>query len=310
MKDLFLGKWRKPRLRPRLPLRVSDSTFGALASLPGLVAVLLLIVVPLIIVVSISLFRYDILHPIRFCGLNNYLRLFTDRVFLLALKNTVVFSGGSTALTFIFGFILAWFLSRISRGSTVFRTLAILPWATPLIVSGFIWGWMFNPSYGVINAVLIKLGLISQPVDIFGNLNTAMIGVIIADAWTRIPFMTILTLAGLERIPQELYEAAEIDGADVFHKLRWITLPLVRGPVLTGLLITTVFSMRTIDAIFSMTHGGPGKATYVLGFYDLDNIYRYLNFGKAGAISVTLMLLCFLTAGIYAYFLLKEKPWE
>jgi multiple sugar transport system permease protein len=311
---LFLAERREPQPnRLRLPLkayRIPDSTFGALLSLPGLAMLLLWVGVPLVIVIWISFLRYDFMHPIRFYGLGNYLRLFRDRVFLLALKNTAIFSAGSTVLTFIVGFTCAWSLSRIGRGSAVFRTLVMLPWAVPLIVSGFIWGWMFNPSYGVINDILIKLGLISRPLDVFGNPDTAMIGVIIADAWTRIPFMTILTLAGLERIPRELYEAAKIDGADVFHELRRITLPLVRGPVLTGLLITTIFSMRSIDAIFSMTRGGPAKATYVLGLYNVDNIYRFLNFGRAGAISVMLMLFCFLTAGIYAYFLLKEQPWE
>lgn len=306
-----IGGPQSGRLRPPLRLhRIPDPAFGALLSLPGLTMLLLWVGVPLVIVVWLSFLRYDFVYPIRFYGLGNYTRLFRDRVFLLALKNTAVFSVGSTTLTFLVGFTCAWSLSRIRSGSSVFRTLVMLPWAVPLIVSGFIWGWMFNPSYGVINDILMKLGLISHPLDVFGNPDTAMIGVVIADAWTRIPFMTILTLAGLERIPRELYEAAKIDGADVFHELRRITLPLVRGPVLTGLLITTIFSMRSIDAIFSMTRGGPAKATYVLGLYNVDNIYRFLNFGRAGAISVTLMLLCFLIAGVYAYFLLKERPWE
>jgi len=185
----------------------------------------------------------------------------------------------------------------------------MLPWAVPLIVSGFIWGWMFNPTYGVINDILLRIGLIQKPLDFTANPAMAMLSVILADAWTRIPFLIILILAGLERIPLELYEAARIDGADVFHELRHISLPMVKGPLLTGLLITSVFSFRSIDAIFSMTHGGPAKATYVLGLYTVDNIYRFLNFGRAGAISVMLLIFCSLIASVYVYFLLKEEKW-
>ena len=303
------GEQSRERLLPLRLSYLSDSHFGALMSLPGLATLLLLVVIPLVMVFWVSFLRYDFMHPVKFYGLGNYIKLWSDRVFWLSLRNTIVFSGGSTILTAIFGFTMAWCLSRISRGSTIFRTLVMFPWAVPLIISGFIWGWMFNASYGVINDILIRMHIISAPLNVFGSPNAAMLGVIIADAWTRIPFFTILVLAGLERIPKDLYEAARIDGADIFHELRHISLPLVRGPALTGLLITTVFSFRTIDAIFSMTRGGPAKATYVLGLYDLDNIYRFLNFGRAGAVSVILLFLCMLIAGVYAYFLLKEESW-
>ena len=242
-------------------------------------------------------------------GFGNYINLFKNRVFWLAVENTFIFSLGSTFVAFLFGFTSAWCLSRIDRGSTFFRTLSMLPWAVPLIVSGFIWGWMFNPTYGVINDILLRIGLIQKPLDFTANPAMAMLSVILADAWTRIPFLIILILAGLERIPLELYEAARIDGADVFHELRHISLPMVKGPLLTGLLITSVFSFRSIDAIFSMTHGGPAKATYVLGLYTVDNIYRFLNFGRAGAISVMLLIFCSLIASVYVYFLLKEEKW-
>ena len=259
--------------------------------------------------VVISLYRYDFIRPTIFYGLGNYIKLFHDRVFWLATRNTIVFSVGSTLVTFLFGFVLAWCLSRIGRGSTFFRTAMMLPWAVPLIVSGFIWGWMFNPTYGVINDILRRLGAIEMPLNFTADPSLAMLTVIAADAWTRIPFLTILVLAGLERIPVELYEAARIDGADIFHELRHISLPLVRGPLLTGLLITSVFSFRAIDAIFSLTRGGPARATYVLGLYTIDNIYRFLDFGRAGAISVMLLVFCSLIASIYVYFLFKERKW-
>lgn len=308
----IFGRNQGPRSesRPLREFRLTDSQFGALLSLPGLLLLLLWVGVPLVIMTVVSFYRYDFVHPTKFSGFDNYIKLFHDRVFWLAVKNTFIFSLGSTFITFLFGSTIAWFLSRIDRGSTFFRTLMMLPWAVPLIVSGFIWGWMFNPTYGIINDILLKLGVIKAPLNFTANSSLAMLSVILADAWTRIPFLTILVLAGLERIPNELYEAARIDGADIFHELRYISIPMTKGPLLTGLLITTVFAFRSTDVIISMTQGGPAKATYVLGLYAVDNIYRFLNFGRAGAISVMLLLLCSLIASAYVYFLLKEDKWS
>ena len=150
----------------------------------------------------------------------------------------------------------------------MFRSLTMFPWAVPMVVSGFIWAQMFNPSYGVISDFLTRIGLLSEPLDIFGNADLAMVGVILADAWTRIPFMTIIILAGLESINPSLYESARVDGADSLQIFRYISLALNKKAIMTAVLITTIFSFRTIDTIFSMTFGGPHKGTYTFGFYN------------------------------------------
>jgi ABC-type sugar transport system permease subunit len=262
--------------------------------------------VPLLILIYVSLTQYDVITPTRFIGLANYAEMLGDRIFRLAFVNTLVFFAGSTLLSFIISFPAAWCLSRIGRGGTVMRTLVMFPWAVPLIVSGFIWGWMFNSSYGVLNHLLVTAGAVASNVNFLGQATTAMLAVIVADGWTRVPFMTILTLAGFEGINRDLYESAAIDGADIFHTMWHITLPLAKGPILTGLLITSIFSFRTIDAIFSLTRGGPARATYVLGQLNLDYLYNYIQFGKAGAVSVLLMLACMVIASVYVYFLFKE----
>ena len=285
---------------------ISDSKFGMLLSLPGLILLVLWVGVPLIILLGVSFLKFDVLQPIQFLGFDNYVYLFKDRVFRDALFNTLTFFAGSTLLTFMLAYPTAWSLSRIRKGSTTLRTFVMFPWAVPLIVSGFIWGWMFNAAYGVLNHVFVSIGIFESNVNFIGQSSTAMLAVIIADAWTRVPFMTILTLAGLEAISGTLYESADIDGADIFQKTRYITLPLAKGPILTGLLITSVFSFRTIDAIFSLTKGGPARGTYVLGMLNLDYIYNYIEFGRAAAVSVYLALICLLIAAVYIYFLLKE----
>jgi multiple sugar transport system permease protein len=285
---------------------MSDAQFGVLMSLPGLAILLLWVGVPLILLIGVSFTRFEVITPTVFVGLANYAEMLGDRIFRLAFMNTLVFFAGSTLLAFVISFPAAWCLSRIGRGGSTMRTLVMFPWAVPLIVSGFIWGWIFNSSYGVLNHLLVVSGAVANNVNFLGQTTTAMMAVIVADSWTRVPFMTILTLAGFEGVSRDLYESASIDGADIFTTMRHITLPLAKGPILTGLLITSIFSFRTIDAIFSLTRGGPARATYVLGQLNLDYLYNYIQFGKAGAVSVLLMLACMAIASVYVYFLFKE----
>ncbi len=273
-------------------MKISDSRYGAILSIPGLILLLILVLIPSGYLLGLSFVRYDNIRPVMFNGLNNYRYILDDRVFWLSMKNTVVFSVGSTALTFFVGMTLAHGLNSIDRGIAFLRSLTVLPWAVPLVISGFIWAWVFNPAFGVFSDLLIKMGLLNEPLNIFGNPHIAMWGVIVADAWTRIPFMAILILAGLQAIPQELYEAAKVDGADIIQRFSYISVPLNRRPILLGLFTTIMFSFRTVDVIFSMTPGGGvAKSTYLGGVYLFDNIFKYLNFGVAAAIGVVIFIL-------------------
>ncbi len=276
-------------------MRLSDSKYGALLSLPGLILLLVLVLIPSGYLFGLSFLRYDNIRPIKFIGLKNYQYMFDDRVFWLSMKNTIIFSMGSTALTFFVGMALAHGLNAMGKGVAIFRSLTVLPWAVPLVISGFIWAWVFNPAFGVFSDILLKLHLIQEPINIFGNPRLAMVGVIVADAWTRIPFMAILILAGLQAISQELYEAAKVDGADVFDRFAYISVPLNRRPILLGLFTTIMFSFRTVDVIFSMTPGGGvAKSTYLGGVYLFDSIFKYLNFGVAAATGVVIFILTLL----------------
>ena len=288
-------------------MKISDAKFGFLLSMPGAMVLFLWVFVPLALLTGTSFLRYDNIHPVVFAGLKNYSFVLNHRIFWLSFKNTVVFCVGVTCLTLVVSLTLAHCLSRITRLSGFFRSLAMFPWAVPMVVSGFMWAQMFNPSFGVINDILLRLGILNTPIDIFGNPRLAMFGVIMADAWTRIPFMTIIVLAGLESINPSLYEAARVDGADSIQTFFKISLPLNKKAILTGVLITTIFSFRTIDTIFSMTFGGPAKATYTFGFYILDNIYRYFDFGVAGAMSIILLLLLLIIGSAFIYQVLRNE---
>ena len=283
-------------------MRISNRWYGFLLNIPGLLIVLCFVVYPIWLLVSTSFLKYDNRSAIVFTGLGNYQKLFADRLFWISLGKVAIFSVGTTVVTFLGGLILALALSGIRRLSGLLRSLMIMPWAVPAVVSGMIWKWMFSPDFGVISDLLMKVGLIQEPLSIYSNFNLAMVGVIIADSWTRIPFMGIILLAAVVSIPQELFEVAKIDGAGVMNRFLFITLPLVRGPMMVGLLITVMFSFRTIDIIIPLTAGGPGRATYVFGYYIWDQIIKTLNFGIAAAAGMVLFAITGCISVVFFYF--------
>ena len=285
---------------------MKDSTFGFLLTIPGLVFLTIVVAFPLGLLFSLSFLRYDFIHPITFHGLRNYVEVLNNRVFWLSLRNTIIYSGGTTILTLLIGLLLAVSAARIKRFSALFRTLLILPWAVPLVVSGLVWRWMLDPGVGVYNYILTQVGFSREPINIFGEPTLAMIGCILSDSWTRIPFMFIVILAGIKSIPPDLYEAARVDGANRIATFRNITLPLVKKSMLTGTLITSMFSFRTIDNIWSMTRGGPAKATYVIGLNLIDYLVRYQNLGFGAAIGVIMLGLISIFATLIVYYILKE----
>lgn len=157
-------------------MKISDSKYGVILTIPGLIVITALVVFPVIILFVTSFLQYTAIYPITFTGFKNYRYIFNDRLFWLGLQKTVVYAGGATGLAFGGGIILALLLSKITRGSGVFRSLAMFPWAVPLVISGFIWKSIFNPNVGVFSDFFMKLGLISKPFPVFSNPILSMIG--------------------------------------------------------------------------------------------------------------------------------------
>ena len=272
-------------------MRLTNSQYGFVLSVPGMLVVIVLVIFPVITLFTTSLLQYTSTKPIIFNGLKNYIYVFNDRIFWLALGNTAIYTVGVTSLAFTGGMAMGLALSKIKRYSALFRALAMFSWAVPLVISGFIWKWILNPHVGIFSDLLMKMGLASEPVAVFSNVALAMLGCIVADAWVRIPYMTIFILSGLESVPLDLYDAAKIDGADWFSVYWRVTLPLIKNMVLVGLLITTMFTFRTIDVIFSMTEGGPARGTYVLGLYIVDQMWLRVNYGTASAAGVIMFFI-------------------
>jgi len=281
-----------PRIRPLLSARTRKLLVGYCYLLPAVLCMLATVVVPIGLAIKMSLYN-DILYKpqdYKFIWFGNYLRLVDDPVFWLSLWNSVVWVFGSVILQFIAGFAAALLLHQAFRGRALVRTLTLLPWIIPGVVVGLIWEWLYQPNYGVINDLLLRAGWMQDRVAWLSSPDLAMGAVIFTNVWRGIPFFTIMLLAGLQAIPDELYEAAHVDGAGVVSRFWHITVPLLRPIIVVATATRIIWTFNYADLIFVMTGGGPANATQITSTYTLMQAYSVLDFGYAAALSVVLLL--------------------
>src|SRR6185369_959054 len=209
-----------PRTRPLISWRVRKLLIGYSYLVPAALCMLATVVVPIILAVKMSLYADVLYKPqdYRFIGLGNYVRLVQDPVFWLTLWNSVVWVFGSVILQFVFGFAAALLLQQAFRGRALVRTLTLLPWIIPGVVVALIWEFIYQPNYGLLNDVLIRIGVMTERVAWLSSPVLAMPAVILTNVWRGVPFFAIMLLAGLQAIPTELYEAARVDGASVTQR--------------------------------------------------------------------------------------------
>ena len=251
-------------------------------------AILLLSVVtiyPIFYVFYLSLHRKLLIFDIsRFVGIENYMFLFRDDRFWNALKNTVYFTGISVSLELILGLSIAILLQRSFRLKGLVRALVLIPWAIPTVVSAKMWEWIYNTDFGILNYIIgSKINWLGTP---FLALNAA----VFMDVWKTTPFVAILLVAGLQVIPQEMYQAAKVDGAGRWDTFKTITLPLLKPVILVVLLFRTLDAFRIFDAIYVLTGGGPANATETLSIYAYKVLFQTLQFGYGSTLSVVVFL--------------------
>src|SRR3984893_10283702 len=225
----------RTRTRPLISWRVRMLLVGYSYLVPAALCLLATVVVPIILAIKMSLYADVLYKPqdYRFIGFGNYVRLAQDPVFWLTLWNSVVWVFSSVFLQFVFGFAAALLLHQAFTGRALVRTLTLLPWIIPGVVVGLIWEWLYQPNYGVINDLLLKAGWMHDRVAWLSSPDLAVGAVVFSSVWRVIPFFAIMLLAGLQAIPDELYEAAHVDGAGVVSRFWHITLPLLR-PIIGG----------------------------------------------------------------------------
>lgn len=234
-----------------------------------------------------------------FVALKHYQRMVNDPIFWLSLKNTAVWVTFAIILEFGIGLIAALALHRNLPGTKVFAVMILLPFFLPNVVAGHMWALMLDSRLGVINDLLLKVGLIDGYRAWFADPGTAMAAAIVVEAWKSFPFFTLLILAGLKGIPTDLYKAASIDGAGAFAQLRLITLPMLKTIIAAAVILRVIGLVNSPDLLLVLTSGGPGRSTQVLSLYAFQTAYRDFNFGYAGALSVVMFVLLMIFAWAY-----------
>lgn len=260
---------------------------------PGIAIIALVMLVPLAVGISFSFQNHVIFRPAErgWVGVENYMRLWSDRVFWLSLSNTMRWTLWSVALQFLLGLGLALLLNRPFPGRWLYQGLVFLPWAVPTFLSGLNWQWLFNPTISPLPGWLAALGILDAPRNILSDPQLALYGPITAMVWWGVPFFAITLLAALRSIPDDIYEAAAIDGARPLQIFWFITLPFLMPMILITILLRTVWVANSPDLIFVMTGGGPANMSQILPNYVFTTAYRAGNFGYASALASVLMML-------------------
>ena len=285
------------------PGDISESSHWAYyLLLPSLLLVALVAVYPVASGVWLSFQRYNLLRaPVpSFIGLSQYADLWGDSVFWTATRNTVVWVAVGAGSQFLLGLIVALALNRPRlRAIGLLRVGLLLPWLMPTVVAGHMWSLLLDSRLGVVNDLLVRVGVLHNYVAWFAQAETAMAAVLVVDLWKNFPFFTLLLLAGLQGVPDELYEAAEVDGANAWYRFWRITLPLLTPVIVASVILRVIGLVNAPDLMIILTHGGPGLATHVLSLLAFNDAYTGFNFGAAAAIGTVMLLLLMLFTSAY-----------
>jgi multiple sugar transport system permease protein len=275
---------------------------------PAILLLLGLVLYPIVYSFWLSLHAYNLRQPnrVRFIGLDNYATVLSSDQFWSAAGNTALFCAGSISLTVILGTLLALLLNESFPGRGLLRAVMLLPWAIPPVVNGLIWQWLLDGQHGLINALLLGAGLISEPQAWLSQTSTAMPALILAQVWNHVPFVAVVMLAALQTVPEELYDSARLEGAGVLQRFRHITLPWLSHALLLVLVTQTMVALRTFDIIYVLTGGGPGSATTVIAWLTYVTTFNLTDFGRGNAYAYLIALVTLGLSLLYIRMLWKR----
>ena len=255
-----------------------------------------LVYYPALVTAWQSFRELDLLIPnlTGFAGLSNYLTVLQSGEFWQSVRRSFVIVALVLPLELTIGLAAALLLNEKFAGRSIVRTLAILPWFLPPIVIGFMWGWILNGQYGALNGLLYQLGVIDEYQFWLRNPSAQLFWVAIAHTWTRYPFPLIVLLAGLQGIPDEVHDAATVDGVNTWQRFRWITFPLLRPSFAIAVVVEFIFAFQIFDIIWSLTAGGAAGAainpyTKTLMIYNYEVVFKQLNLGVGSALSYVIL---------------------
>jgi len=297
--------------RPPLTKRLSESrgflSFGFM--LPAALLLLVFLTYPLGLGVWLGFTDARIGRPGIFIGIENYEYLWDDAVFWLSVFNTLLYTISASILKFVLGLWLALLLNENLPAKSFFRAVVLLPWVVPTVLSAIAFWWIYDSQFSIISWALIELGIIDHRINFLGDPTNARASVIAANVWRGIPFVAITLLAGLQTIPQSLYEAATLDGASRWQLFRFVTLPLLTPIIAITMTFSVLFTFTDFQLIYVLTRGGPVNATHLMATLSFQRGISGGQLGEGAAIAVA-MIPFLLGAILFSYFGLQRRKWQ
>jgi multiple sugar transport system permease protein len=291
--------------RPRLSGRRKQQFAGWLFLTPAIAYLLFAFALPIVYNVMLSFERAspatiaDFTAP--FAGLDNYRVISQDSTSRMAVVHTFEFTFGSLLGQFIIGFALALLFTLRFPGRTIARSLIIVPWLLPLIVTGVIFKFLFQADGGAVNQLLMAVGLADRPIQWLNDPDLALWTILIANIWLGVPFFTLLLYSALQDVPVEVREAAVIDGASPWQRLRLIIVPIILPVIQVTLLLGFVFTVKVFDLVIGLTGGGPANSTQLITTWSYNLSFQQFSFGQGAALNNVLLLLALICAPVYLW---------
>ncbi|MBA8816780.1 multiple sugar transport system permease protein [Microbacterium halimionae] len=289
------------RVGHRRGAALSERSFLFFLLAPGVLLLAGVVLYPLIRSLASAFFEESLLYPgAVFVGLNNVAEVMSTE-FIPLTTQTLIFTVGSTVAPFVLGLALALVLNQRFRGQTFLRGAFLIPWLIPGVVVSFLWMWIFDANYGVLNGILMSAGMIDSPIAWLFQTDTARAALIVAKTWNSFPWIMVMLLAGLQAVPVELHEAAAMDGAGAIRRFFAVTWPHISGIAGLVVLLEFIWNFQHFDMIFVLTGGGPAgtTATYATAVY--DTAFKGYDLGHAGALGLVWMLLLSVLVVIYVW---------
>jgi multiple sugar transport system permease protein len=285
------------------------NVLGALFMLPAAIILLVFLTYPLGLGVWLGFTDTKIGRAGVFVGLENYLSLLDDDVYRLAVFNTMFYTVVASIAKFALGMWLALILNNHMPFKALIRAIVLLPFIVPTVLSAIAWWWIYDAQFSIVSWSLMKLGLITEYIDFLGRPWAARISVIVANVWRGIPFVAITLLAGLQTIPPSMYEAATLDGATGWQRLRYITLPMLSPIIAVVMTFSVLFTFTDFQLIYAITRGGPLNATHLMATLSFQRAIPGGQLGEGAALA-TSMVPFLLAAILFSYFGLQRRRWQ
>jgi multiple sugar transport system permease protein len=232
-------------------------------------------------------------YKAQYVGIKNFVYLLSSAEFLASLRVTAIYTIVAVGVEMVVGFVVALAVFAETRGSRILRALYIVPMVVAPVAAGLLWRYMYQPTFGILDYVFLKIGLIQKPIIFLGLVGTALPSLLVVEIWKATPFVIVVYIAGLASLPQEPYDAAIVDGASGWQMIRFVTLPMLRSITLIILVIRSMDAFRSFDLIYVLTRGGPAGSTATATFFTWTRAFRYFDLGNAsaGAYIITLVIL-------------------